>query len=254
MKEYNERVDQIMKSGAENIMNWLQTYDEKYLTASKAAQEEYIRSWKETINEAESYLNNVVGSTVVPSKDKVALAQKEIAAAAQVVYQKIRDAGYTTGAAHIESHNEEGAFKWYNDFIQDRTDIDPKTKELFWEIVKLKFQWAGKPLPGYSQGGLADYTGLAMVHGSTSRPEAFLDANDTANFQVLKELLSKAFSYRGGAQSDLPSAVQIGECQIVVEVGDIADDYSVDEAVQKVKQSIIDSANYRNVNIVTRRK
>jgi len=32
---------------------------------------------------------------------------------------------------------------------------------------------------GYSSGGLADYTGLAMVHGSKQDPEAFLNAEET---------------------------------------------------------------------------
>jgi hypothetical protein len=32
----------------------------------------------------------------------------------------------------------------------------------------------------YAKGGLADYTGLAMVHGSQSKPESFFDAKATA--------------------------------------------------------------------------
>lgn len=32
----------------------------------------------------------------------------------------------------------------------------------------------------YAKGGYVDYTGLALVHGSSSRPEAFLSADDTA--------------------------------------------------------------------------
>lgn len=40
---------------------------------------------------------------------------------------------------------------------------------------------------GYSQGGLVNYTGLAMVHGSNSRPEAFLNADQTAMFAQLAQ-------------------------------------------------------------------
>jgi hypothetical protein len=32
----------------------------------------------------------------------------------------------------------------------------------------------------YAQGGLVDYTGMAMVHGSKSKPESFLNAKQTA--------------------------------------------------------------------------
>ena len=107
---------------------------------------------------------------------------------------------------------------------------------------------------GFSQGGLVDYTGPATVHGTPTKPEAFLSAADTKNFQILMELLNKAVNYKGDTQSNVPNALQIGECQIIVEVGSIADDYDVEQAIDKVKQSIVDNSNYRNVNIVTRKK
>jgi hypothetical protein len=34
--------------------------------------------------------------------------------------------------------------------------------------------------PAYKHGGLVDFTGPAIVHGSKSRPEAFLNAEQTA--------------------------------------------------------------------------
>jgi hypothetical protein len=40
-------------------------------------------------------------------------------------------------------------------------------------ISSLKF---GLHADGYSKGGLVDYTGIAMVHGSPGKPEAFLNA------------------------------------------------------------------------------
>ena len=47
------------------------------------------------------------------------------------------------------------------------------------EDTRAKFK-----LKGYSTGGLVDYTGLAMVHGSPRKPEAFLNAEQT---KALKE-------------------------------------------------------------------
>ena len=41
----------------------------------------------------------------------------------------------------------------------------------------------------YATGGLVDYTGLAMVDGTPSRPELMLNANDTANFLALRDAL-----------------------------------------------------------------
>ena len=42
---------------------------------------------------------------------------------------------------------------------------------------------SGPHSKGYSTGGLVDYTGTAIVHGSKSRPEAFLNAEQTAQIR-----------------------------------------------------------------------
>ena len=44
---------------------------------------------------------------------------------------------------------------------------------------------------GFSEGGEVDYTGLAMVHGSPQKPEAFLNAEDRANMRAMLD----AFTY-----------------------------------------------------------
>jgi len=57
------------------------------------------------------------------------------------------------------------------------------------ELTKKK---AEKKAAGYSQGGLVDYTGLAVVHGSQSKPEAFLNASQTAQItEALRETTGK---------------------------------------------------------------
>lgn len=56
-------------------------------------------------------------------------------------------------------------------------EIDEEEKRRF---LYLKNKTGIIMVPGYSKGGYVDYTGLAMVHGSPSRPEAFLNASQTA--------------------------------------------------------------------------
>ena len=43
---------------------------------------------------------------------------------------------------------------------------------------------------GYRKGGIVDYTGIAQVHGSSSSPEAFLNASQTEMFSNLTKALS----------------------------------------------------------------
>lgn len=113
---------------------------------------------------------------------------------------------------------------------------------------------SAKYLKKYANGGLVDYTGPAWVDGNPSHPEAFLSAKDTKNFTELKELLamflredrSKNFT-SGGAQSK-------GDCNIYITVDQIASDYDIDEAVARVRQEIMSGSNYRNINLVNRRR
>lgn len=44
----------------------------------------------------------------------------------------------------------------------------------------------------FASGGLVDYTGMANVHGSKSKPELMLNANDTQNFLKLRDALRNA--------------------------------------------------------------
>ena len=146
---------------------------------------------------------------------------------------------------------------------------------------------------GFSEGGIVDYTGPAMVHGSPSKPEAFLSAADTRNFGILKEVLDQVLSkkvstpiqYRASEKSDfitnkalsavseLKDTIKTlvkptgssstiasnstlkngrGDCNIYITVDEISSDYSVDRAINRVKEQILSSSSYRNVNLISR--
>ena len=44
--------------------------------------------------------------------------------------------------------------------------------------------------PAYSQGGIVSHTGIAQVHGTPTKPEAFLNADQTEMFAKLRDYLS----------------------------------------------------------------
>lgn len=59
-------------------------------------------------------------------------------------------------------------------------------------------------IKSYKSGGLIDYTGIANVHGSESRPETVLNADDTKNFIMLRDAM------RSGALKSMLGSVRIG--------------------------------------------
>ena len=97
----------------------------------------------------------------------------------------------------------------------------------------------------YKKGGLVDYTGMAWVDGSKTQPEAFLNAQDTRNLAQLKEMLAAHFNNTTNKSIG-------GDCTIYVNVDSISSDYDIDQAINKIKNEMVKSSSYRNVNLISR--
>ena len=100
-------------------------------------------------------------------------------------------------------------------------------------------------LKRYKKGGLVDYTGMAWVDGTKSQPEAFLNAQDTRNLSELKEMLAAHFN-------STTNKTISGDCTIYVNVDSISSDYDIDQAINKIKNEMVKSSSYRNVNLISR--
>ena len=102
----------------------------------------------------------------------------------------------------------------------------------------------------YASGGLVDYTGPAWVDGTPGKPEAFLNANQTAMIAAFTANLAKMVSGK------FPSSnIEAGSnCEINIDIGSIGADYDIDQAINKVKQEIINSAQFRNVTLLNRKR
>ena len=99
----------------------------------------------------------------------------------------------------------------------------------------------------FATGGLVDYTGPAWVDGTKSRPEAFLNANQTSLIGSFAKSLERLSGTTSG-----PAFQGIGDCTIDITIGSIGKDYDIDQAIAKVKDEIVRSTEYRNVNILKR--
>lgn len=83
----------------------------------------------------------------------------------------------------------------YNEEYKKSTDLNKQyLLESFKTTIKGIQSMTGVSLPGYSNGGLVKHTGLAAVHGSSSKPEAFLDASQTAMFAELTKSLQAKYT------------------------------------------------------------
>lgn len=127
---------------------------------------------------------------------------------------------------------------------------------------------SGKHSKGYSLGGLVDYTGPAIVHGSPARPEAFLNAKQTKQIREGLELTSDASplaSLRdlvGKLNSTVRSLItnnstsneiNISKGAIQITVGKLNDKYDIEDVSNDIMNRIVSIASKATNRGVNRR-
>jgi hypothetical protein len=102
----------------------------------------------------------------------------------------------------------------------------------------------------YKTGGLADFTGPAWLDGTPSRPELVLNQRDTANFIVLKDILSDILSGTSGLSKHGEQEGGDNYFDIDINVESLGDDYDVDQVADRIRDLIYEDSMYRNVTAV----
>jgi hypothetical protein len=105
-------------------------------------------------------------------------------------------------------------------------------------------------MKAFAKGGLADHTGPAWLDGTKSNPELVLNATDTANFILLKDILAKVLEGTSsiGSKKEQKGGDNYYDVEITVE--NISDDYDVEQMAEKIKSMIYEDSIYRNVNSI----
>lgn len=99
---------------------------------------------------------------------------------------------------------------------------------------------------GYQTGGPAYGTGIAWLDGTPSKPEYVLNPNETQAYFSLRDIASELVRRDAGIQ-------KAGDVYYKIDLnveGGIANDYDVDRIVKKIKDSIVDDSQRRNVNSI----
>lgn len=108
-------------------------------------------------------------------------------------------------------------------------------------------QWDGIKAR-YKKGGLADFTGPAWLDGTKAKPEIVLNAQDSKNFIILKDVLSSVLN-NGKSKQDENSGII--SYDIDINVDKLENDYDVDQIANRIKTLIMNDARYRNNNIIS---
>lgn len=106
---------------------------------------------------------------------------------------------------------------------------------------------AAYKMSAFKEGGLADFTGPAWLDGTKSKPELILNAQDSANFIALKDILASLLN----TQTTNGGLGKGGDNYFDIDISaNIGSDYDVDKLTEKIKKDIYNDGQYRNVNTI----
>ena len=218
MELYWAEVENIISQGADNILSFLTSYSDEYLDVSKIQQEDYLTSWKFTIDAALTYAQDMQKQF-----DEIIYKAQEAAkygnTSATGGLDVAKPSGSSGGGGSSSSSGSGNRGSSGNKNSSSSSSKTPATDEVdvvsgaapsahgwYYQInlngkstgikggpYKTREQAQSKGASAarskghgykystkyYLNGGLADYTGYAWVDGTKARPEAFLDADDT---------------------------------------------------------------------------
>jgi TP901 family phage tail tape measure protein len=243
MQLYWEEVQNIINQGSENILSFLKSYSDSYLEVSKIQQEDYTSSWKQTIDAALEY-----------AKDMQKQFDEIIAAATEALRKSNTNttgellnsdssSGSSGGGSSGSSGGSSGSSKKSNS--HNKNNAISSVIQNVANALKKKPSSVSKATKQmkYATGGVVDYTGLAWVDGTPSKPETFLSAADTnllANFLKAAHSLNFGLS-SSSVRSSVSSAptVNVDTVEINITQAELKDDADISKLSQDLSQKFL---------------
>ena len=149
----------------------------------------------------------------------------------------------------------------YTSYVRKRNSIEL-------EIDDIKGRLKELGVPGYKQGGLVDYTGPAIVHGSKAHPEGFLSADALEQLRntmltsidlndsivALQNGLNRSVNnIRNINNTNSTDGVYIDNLTLQLNPGTISSDYDARRAADMVMEEVMKIASKSGVRSVSRR-
>lgn len=218
MELYWAEVENIISQGADNILSFLTSYSDEYLDVSKIQQEDYLTTWKFTIDAALTYAQDMqkqFDEVIYKAQEAAKYGNTSATGGLDVAKPSgsggsSGSSGGSSGGGSTSSSNKNNTSSTVKDPVADGVDVISgaapsahgwyyqinlngkstgiaggpyKTREVAQSkgasVARSKGYGYKYSTKYYLNGGLADYTGYAWVDGTKARPEAFLDADDT---------------------------------------------------------------------------
>lgn len=252
-KNYSEEVEEILKMSNEEIIQWMKDNSTEYQEAGKAQAEAYVKEWTDKLDELDKAAKktsenissyNYSGTTGSGSSSGSGGSGGGGGSSSGVSYTYgyknlsgswVKTASSPKQQTAFDNAKSAALALW-------KQQSGPGVGEAVRVINAATMQDPGSYIKKFKLGGIADYTGLAFLHGSKERPERILNAYQTELFEDLIDTLHAirrinisipTMPYResGGFEG-------LNIENLVVQVGDLVNDGDYEEAGRKVVDAI----------------
>ena len=155
--------------------------------------------------------------------------------------------GTTNGVSASGSMTSES--KVYGPYLPEDTNQDGQVN-----IADTVTTMQKKARKKYATGGIVDYTGWAWVDGTPSKPEGFLNAEDTENIGNAARILADIPWLNMTSNNGNVTNNSIGGTSVVVNlnVDKITSEVDVEEMVEMVKDAVVEAANPMGTEVILR--
>ena len=242
IEDYWDEVEQIIAGGDDAIIEFLKQNSADYKAAGKLQAEAYVDEWKQQLEdlrkahkEITEEINNTTYTVVKPSTGSSS-----------------SNSGGSSGAG--SSNSKPTAPQWYLTINGKKTGNPVSTESEAARMAYLERTYgvqSGKYKPTdiisyarYKKGGLANFTGLAWLDGTKTKPERILSAYQTELFEDLIATLHgiKVFTNSmpsvGFDGSNSGQTFTFGD--IVINVDSLNDDSDYETIAEQIMEQIMD--------------
>lgn len=197
-----EEMLEIMAGTDEEILKWLQENDETFKVSTEAKQQQMVETWQETLNQMRGItvtywdeVNDILAQGEEAAIEFLQAHSAEYATSSekqkQLLISSWQEAFAAVRRAYLDNYN----------YYQNNPIVVPViysesggggTKPETSSVIDDR---NSQVRPGgvgnrteqkhFAEGGLVDFTGPAWVDGTKTRPEAFLDADDTRMMRAM---------------------------------------------------------------------
>lgn len=157
--------------------------------------------------------------------------------------------GGSAGITEILNQMKKEGFVYEDNTVKIDTKNGKTEKSIYRDLLDKKI--IKDKTNAYATGGIVDYTGLAWVDGTPSKPESFLSAEDTERIGNAARLIANIPLLNG---TNITNSSTAGDnlIEVHINIENISSEVDLDNALDKMKNAIWDAAHPAGSSIILR--